>query len=255
MDLKIKFDEDVDNYDKMRPTYVKELYDNVIQFSNLNGSKTALEIGIGTGQATMPFLQTGCRLEAVELGENMAEFVKHKFSDYQNFNVINAGFEEVKLNPDSYDLIYSATAFHWIPQEIGYPKALDLLKNGGTLALFWNHPSMGDNELYTKMQEVYSKYRPGVKATVHKFSEDKCLEIAKTIQKYGFADVEYKVYHAKRILDAQQYVSLLNTYSDHRAMQSESRSLLEGGLTDVINQYGGKIEIQDTIDLYLGRKP
>jgi len=78
MDLRLKFDEDVINYDKMRPTYVKELYHDVIHFSNFNSTKTALEVGIGTGQATLPFLQTGCALEAIELGEHMAEFVKKR---------------------------------------------------------------------------------------------------------------------------------------------------------------------------------
>lgn len=59
MDLRFTFNEDVLNYDKMRPTYVKELYENIIQFSNLDSNKNALEIGIGTGQATLPFFKHG----------------------------------------------------------------------------------------------------------------------------------------------------------------------------------------------------
>jgi len=255
MDLRLMFNEDVANYDRMRPTYVKALYDNIIQFSNLNSSKTALEIGIGTGQATMPFLQTGCTLEAIELGEDMAAFVKHKFANHKNFNVTNADFGDVSLHANNYDLIYSATAFHWIPQEIGYPKTFDLLKTGGTLALFWNHPYPGEGELYNKTQEIYSRYQTGIKPTVHKFSEDTCLGIVETIHKYGFIDIEYKIYRGTRVFNAQQYMSLLNTYSDHRARESESRQLLEAELTDVINQYGGTMEIQDTMDLYLAKKP
>jgi len=256
MDLRFMFDEDVVNYDKMRPTYAKELFDDVIKFSKVNDGKAALEIGVGTGQATMPFLQTGCTIEAIEIGNNMAEFVKHKFAKYNNFHVTNADFGYAKLSGDSYDLIYSATAFHWIPQEIGYPKIFDLLKSGGTLALFWNHPyPYKSDEFYIKMQEIYSKYQTGIKSTVHRFSEDKCFDIVETISQYGFIDIEYKVYHNTRVLTVQQYMSLLNTYSGHRAFESESRKALEAELTDVINQYGGTVEIQDTMDLYLARKP
>ncbi|SHO52530.1 class I SAM-dependent methyltransferase [Anaerocolumna xylanovorans] len=255
MDLRFTFNEDVLNYDRMRPTYVKELYEDIIQFSNLDSKKNALEIGIGTGQATLPFLSTGCKLTAVELGEDMAEFTKEKFAKFHNFDVIHSDFENVNLKNDNYDLIYSATAFHWIPQEVGYSKVLNFLKSGGVMALFWNHPSRTENELDFAMQEVYNKYRSIYNSTVHKFSEEKCLEIAETIRKYGFVDVEYKLYHQTRFFDAPQYMSLLNTYSDHRARQEETRILIESELSNAINNFGGKIDIKDTIDLYLARKP
>ena len=255
MDVRLKFNEDVLNYDKMRPTYVTDLYDDVIRYSNLNSNKKTLEIGIGTGQATQPFLNTGCTLMAIELGENMAKFTREKFSRFDNFNVINYDFETITLDNNSYDLNYSATAFHWIPEKIGYPKVFDLLKSGGVIALFWNHPAREEGDFETAIQKVYGKYQTSIKSLVHKFSEEKCLEITETIKKYGFIDVEYKLYHQTRSFDASQYMELLNTYSDHRAMQEEVRVTLEKELSDVINHFGGKIDIQDTIDLYLARKP
>ena len=254
MDLRMKFNEDVLNYDKMRPTYVDELYRDIIQFSGLDSSKDALEIGIGTGQATKPFLDTKCKLTAVELGEDMAMFVKQKFSNFSNFNVINGDFEKINLDNNSYHLVYSATAFHWIPQEVGYKKVFDCLKSGGVIALFWNHPSQADDELYRAMQVAYNKYMPTVKSTVHKFSEEKCHEITEVIKKYGFIDIKYKLYHQTRMFNAPQYMALLNTYSDHRALPNDTRILLENELSEVINNFGGHIDIQDTIDLYLARK-
>jgi 16S rRNA A1518/A1519 N6-dimethyltransferase RsmA/KsgA/DIM1 with predicted DNA glycosylase/AP lyase activity len=120
------FNEVVLTYDKTRPTYVKELFDDVIQFSGLDSGKKALEIGIGTGQATLPFLKTGCKITAIEIGEDLAEFSREKFAEFNNFNVINKDFESVTVGDSTYDLCYSASAFHWIPQKIGYPKALGI---------------------------------------------------------------------------------------------------------------------------------
>ena len=255
MDLRFTFNEDVLNYEKMRPTYVKELYDDIIQFSMLDSNKKALEIGIGTGQATLPFLSTGCKLTAVELGEDMSKFSKEKFTKFHNFDIINSDFENVNLENDTYDMIYSATAFHWIPQEIGYTKVFNLLKSGGVMALFWNHPAREEGEFEIAIQKVYNNHRTSIESPVHRFSEEKCLKITETIKKYGFIDVEYKLYHQTRFFDAPQYMALLNTYSDHMARQEENRVMLEKELSDVINHFGGKIDIQDTIDLYLARKP
>ena len=255
MDLRLTFNEDVLNYDKMRPTYVKNLYDDVIRFAELDGNKKALEIGIGTGQATQPFLNTGCILTAIELGEDMAAFTKEKFLQFDNFSVVNSDFETVVLNNNNYDLIYSATAFHWIPEKLGYTKVFNLLKSGGAIALFWNHPYREEDEFESAIQKVYDKYQTLVQSPVHRFSEEKCFMITETIKKYGFIDIEYKLYHQTRILNTSQYMALLNTYSDHRARQEDVRISLEKDLSDTINRFGGKIDIQDTIDLYLARKP
>ncbi len=42
--------------------------------------------------------------------------------------------EEKKV--ENFDLIYQGAAFHCIHAEIGYSKALELLKSGGAIALF-----------------------------------------------------------------------------------------------------------------------
>lgn len=258
MDLRLKFNEDVLNYDKMRPTYVKELFHDVIQFSNLSNSKQALEIGIGTGQATLPFLETGCKVTAIELGESLANFSADKFSEFANFNVINHDFESAALDHNHYDLVYSATAFHWIPQEIGYPKVYQLLRSGGALALFWNRPFPArEGDLHIAMQKAYDKYAPLFKKPVlaHRHSEENGLELVNTIERYGFIDVSFKLYHRTRSFDANSYISLLNTYSDHRALQEDQRILLEKEIIEAINHYGGQIDLHDTIELFLARKP
>ena len=87
MDKRFTFNEDAMNYEKWRPTYCEELFHDIMEYSKLDMHKKTLEIGIGTGKATLPFLKTGCDLRAIELGENLAEFSKNKFKDYKNFNI------------------------------------------------------------------------------------------------------------------------------------------------------------------------
>lgn len=156
MDKRLIFNENVENYDKWRPSYCNELFKDILAFSQIEQGKKAIEIGIGTGQATRPFLETGCELTAIELGKDLSEYSKLKFREYKNFTVCNTVFEEFECPNYSIDLIYSATAFHWIPDEIGYPKAFKLLKNDGTLALFWNRPfvSREDDELHRNIQKI-----------------------------------------------------------------------------------------------------
>ena len=66
----------------------------------------------------MPILKTGCSLTAIELGDKLAEFSKYKFKNYEKFNVKNLSFQDFECPPNSFDLIFSASAFHWIPEDI-----------------------------------------------------------------------------------------------------------------------------------------
>ena len=113
------------------------------------------------------------------------------------------------MNDDnSFDILYSATAFHWIPEEIGYPKALKILKNCGTLALFWNKPFVNreDDLLHQKIQSIYQKYRPSNKKSIENDTE-RYNKIAKTIQSYGFRDLQVKIYHQTRVFNSSDYIS------------------------------------------------
>ena len=256
MDLRLTFNEDEANYDKWRPSYVPELFDEIIGYSDIDETKQALEIGIGTGQATLPILQTKCKLTAIEIGGNLAEYSKRKFDSFSNFEIVNIDFESFYANNNTFDLIYSATAFHWIPEEVGYKKVFDLLKSGGVLALFWNHPFVcrTDDLLHLEIQKVYNEFRPSNKKLIE-FDKSDCTKIVEIINQYGFKNCYSKLFHQTRTFTADGYIALLNTYSDHRALPIDVKTKLENGIAAAINSFGGILHVYDTMDLYLAQKP
>lgn len=255
MDMRYTFNEDAKNYDQWRPTYCKELFNDIIQYAELDKTKKAIEVGIGTGQATTPFLRTGCEVTAVELGESLAEYSKEKFKEYENFSVCNTSFEDFKCEDGSIDLLYSATAFHWIPEDVSYPKVLRLLKDNGTIAVFWNKPfsAREDDVLHQKIKIIYEKYMPSDTEIIEN-DEERYKKISETIESYGFRDLEVKLYHQTRKFSAKDYICLLNTYSDHRSMSDATKALFQGEIEAAIMENGNVLTVYDTIDLYLARK-
>lgn len=250
------FNEDEKNYDKFRPTYIEQLFKDVIDYTCLNTDKQAVEIGIGTGQATTPILQTGCFVTAIELGDKLAAYSKNKFSKYINFQIENISFEDCICESDSIDLVYSATAFHWIPEEIGYNKIFNMLKSGGAIALWWNRPFIArdDDLLHKGIQLIYSKYGFS-KASPIEDKQDKYNQIIATIKKYGFVDLQFKLFNQTRKFNADDYISLLKTYSDHRSLPSSVKGEFYKEIKSAIDKFGGVINVYDTIDLYLAKKP
>jgi len=265
MDLRKVFDSIPEEFDKSRTRYCDELFADVVEYSKLGSGKTALEIGPGTGQATEPILKTGCSYQAIELGDSLAVYTKNKFSTYENFQIINADFETFDFGCQQFDLIYSAAAFQWIPDEIGHPKVNRLLKNNGTFATMWTRTDeKSANELlYSRIQEVYAEHFHPDPETEYKCdlkyrnlnpAEGQLLRI-KTLERYGFTDNEYRHYDKKRELSADEYVSWISTHCGHINLREPDKSKLYIGISDAVLTFGNKITLYDTIELYLSRKP
>ena len=171
--LEWTFNTQAQNYEKMRPGYVNELYEDIFKYIPIDESSNVIEVGIGGGQSTLPILETGCKLTAVEYGANLAELCRDKFKEFPNFVAITARFEDFEYDDNACDLIYSASAFHWIPEEIGYTKVFNMLRKGGAFARFADHPyrDKGREELHNALQKIYSVYMPGSLAS-SEYSKD-----------------------------------------------------------------------------------
>ena len=253
------FDTVADTYEKLRPGYTNELYQAIFEYKLINNMSRVVEIGIGGGQATLPFLQTGCNLTAVDYGENFCEICREKFKDYPNFSAVSGKFEDIDFNGE-YDLIYSASAFHWIPEEIGYKKVYDMLKNGGVFIRFANHPyrDKGKPALSEDIDQIYAEYyykfynkEP---ETPIEYTEQQAHDRALIAEEYDFTDIQYKLFYRTRTFSAEEYIKLLGTYSDHIAIEETIRNEFFSKIEEAINRLGGEITIYDTIDLQLARK-
>ncbi len=254
MDFRKVFDEIPEQFEQWRPRYCEELFADLIEYAKLGPGKTVLEVGPGTGQATEPILKTGCSYFAIELGENFTEFMKSRYGAYDNFRIANADFETYEFGNAKFDLVYSAAAFQWIPEQIGYPKAYDLLKSNGAFALFMINPDpqpgggYTDEPVYRRLQEVYAKF-------FHPTTEYKCKLDYDVRDKYGFVHLECREYRKTREYNADEYVSYISTHADHITLQEPDRTNFYEGIREVIHSFGNKITLYDKITMYLARRP
>lgn len=251
------FNEVVEAYDKMRPAYVKALYQDLFAYRTITEQSKVLEIGIGTGKATRPILETGCELTAVELSDKMAKCSAQKFAHFPKFSVKNVAFQDFEAPDASYDLIYAATAFHWLPEKMGYSKVFRLLRPGGVFARFANHPYPKDEAhevLYEEIQKLYAEYLSR-NMPPEEYTEQDAKAVAGIGKAYGFVDIQYHLYQRVRTFTGPEYTSLLGTYSDHIVLPQNWREVFYRQIEAVVEQYGGVVTVHDTIDLQLYRKP
>jgi SAM-dependent methyltransferase len=226
--LRQMFETAADLYDAARPEYPPELFDDLISLAGLQRGAQLLEIGCATGKATLPLLERGFRVVCVELGEQLAARARRNLAGFP-ITIDVAPFERWNGDAGSFDLVFAATAWHWVDPAIRYEKAHRLLRPGGSLA-FWSavHAFPEDADpFFTEIQQVYDEIGEAHPGGWPPPPPDRVEDDAAEIEASGlFDDVRVRRHVWARHYTADEYIALLDTFSGHIAMPPERREHL-----------------------------
>jgi SAM-dependent methyltransferase len=227
--LKVTFDEDAELYNRVRPGYPEQLFNDLFALGGLRPDSAVAEIGCGTGQATLPLAQRGCRLVCIEVGDNLARVARRRLAEFPGVEVITSAFETWEPGgKTTFDMVLAATSWHWLDPATCYPKARRLLRPGGALAIVsCNHVFPEDcDPFFSEIQECYRASGDEFRTLVPRRPEEAPDESANIEDSGLFEDISVNRYVWSTEYTADEYIDLLNTYSTHRTMEPSRRDIL-----------------------------
>lgn len=103
-------------YDEVRPPIPRSSFLVAPGAGRLFPGAATLEIGAGNGLATRRLLALGANpLTVLEPDSRFAPLLQSLPKPAEcDYHIIHRAFEEVQLSAESFDLVVSATAFHWL---------------------------------------------------------------------------------------------------------------------------------------------
>lgn len=233
------------DYAELRPGYPDELFAFVLECSQIATPADAVEVGVGTGQATSGFAQRGFRILGLEPGHELAAEARRRMATYPEVQIEQSTFEAWEPGERRFSLLYSAQAFHWVDPHVAVEKPLKVLHRAGAVALFWNAPVRQESRLRTEIDAAYELHAPvlaGSSPSAAKGVAQRVIDqfdAAGRYDKTGETQIPWT-----RQYSARDYVRLLGTYSDHIALPAEQRALLFTAIKHAIEAAGGIIEVQ-----------
>ena len=161
---------------------------------------------------------------------------------YPHVSFVRSRFEELKGGQNKFDLVISAQAYHWVPEEVRYERTASFLKDRGHLAAFWNmYPGM-DEKIRVELDHVYQKRAPELvksESPVNELIKNRADSLRGSPY---FDKVVVSEYPWSTRYKTNEYLGLLNTYSDHLRLPKQRRIKLFRDIAEVIDQNGGIIE-------------
>ena len=253
------FGEVAELYDKARAGYSDEIVDTVLEFAAGSPDDVrALEVGAGTGKATVAFAARGVGIVALEPDPAMASVAMRNCATFPRVRLEVTTFEGWRPDAERYGLLFSAQAWHWVDPEVRWTKAASVVVPGGTVAIFWHRTDWRDEELRAELEAVYRRLAPDLFAKNPSFpglaprdGEDELqAEMAATAL---FTDLRAHARPWLASFTADAFVDLLSTQSDHRLVDERERSALFDALRQLIDEAGGEVTVPHATVLVLAR--
>jgi SAM-dependent methyltransferase len=223
--LRETFEQVPELYDRARPSYPDELFEDLTTLAGLGPGDRILELGPGTGKATVSLARRGFRVVGVELGEGLAAVARQNLAPFPEVEIVNVPFERWKTD-ERFDAVAAFTAFHWIDPEARYEKPAQLLREGGALAVVDTKHVLreGGDRFWVEVQEDYDAVAPSPDNRPPP-RPDEVPDPSDEIAASGrFRNVAVRRYLWDAPYTADEYVAVLETYSGHRTLPEPERS-------------------------------
>ena len=225
------------DYDRFRPRYPDQLFDDLIALEGLPDNPRAVEIGMGTGIATLPLVERGCQVTGIEPSAGMATVAEAKLAGQAR--ILIGTFEDALLDAGA-DLVVAFNSWHWVDPARAVDRLAEVLRPGGWVGLVWTEVvSWGQAPFESAVAERLGATWPRDFDLV----AQSAVSIADDPR---FGPLTQRRYRFSRQLDAETYLAVTRTYGGPHT--EERDAVIRQTINDLC---GGVVRKTEDAVLYL----
>jgi SAM-dependent methyltransferase len=253
-----KFGEDPAAYDFARPAYPAELFSWLEERCGYGPETDCLDIGAGTGHATLPILETPVRsILAIEPDAALAERLRSKTSN-PRLTLAVQRFEDAALPDNQFGFAFAATSFHWLPRMKSLARVLASLKPGGWFAMWWSvyHDPARPDAFDRATADLFSGLEQDPEATSNRpaFALDINARLGE-LRSAGFAETQHRLFRQQIAFTPERLAALYATFSRVRMAPEDKRNHLMSEVERIVREkFGGAVARDISISAFIGRK-
>jgi SAM-dependent methyltransferase len=237
------FERTAELYERYRPTYPEALFEDVRFYADVAPDDPILEIGAGTGRATIHLARWGNPIVAIEPAPAMADIARENVRAHPHVEVRTTTFEGAELERNAFGLVAATQSFHWLDADTRVQRIHDVLYAYGTAAIIHNHQYVTDETLpfFERVQDVYLTHAPDL-AHQGAFARRSDRPEHALAGSPLFTDLRMSERPWEWTLSSDDYVGLMSTHSPHAALRADVRDRLLAGIAEVIDgEFGGTV--------------
>jgi hypothetical protein len=264
-------------YDAGRPGYHPALVAEVLTYADAS-ERTAVEIGAGTGKATVLFAASGVAVTCLEPDTRMAEVLRRNTAAFPGVSVEVTSFESWERSDRHFGMLLAATSWHWVHRSRRWTTVADALHPGGTVALFWNPQGVLDPDLHADLSRIDARHGLGDSPhsqpapaygpeagdwgaggrSAAEARREGLLRVdwpaAECRDDPRFEDLREVRLREETHYDTDRYLKFLESVSTYRVLPDDRRRRALAETAAALIRHGGGIDMLHVTDLFLARR-
>jgi SAM-dependent methyltransferase len=236
-----------ESYERYRPTYPDSLIDDVLSHAGEGARQGVLDIGAGTGKATMLIARAGFPVTALEPASEMAEVLRRRAVEAGlggRVTVRVGAFESLTAEDGPFGLVVAAQSFHWTDPGTRWRRLVEVLAPGGTAAMFWNRwrldAAVHDHDA---VRGACAEHGPDLTPDLVEIDQDPDWPRHEILGNPDLVGLVESAYAWTWLLSPEDYLALLATTSQYSVMPADARGRLFDSLRTVL---GDRVALEGT---------
>jgi ubiquinone/menaquinone biosynthesis C-methylase UbiE len=179
-----------------RPPYSMEALNELYRLAGLKPGALVCDIGAGVAHLTIPLLEAGFKVTAVEPNDAMRANGLKRTADYTDVSWVEAGGEDTGQPDGCFDFVTFGSSFNVMDRTRALKETHRILKPGGSFACLWNHRDLDDpvqKHIERLIAEAVPSYEYGVRR------EDQSEVIASSGLFYGVQAVSGRLVYTQNV--------------------------------------------------------
>jgi len=208
-----------------RPDYSSSAVDEMLRTAGVSKGMRACDIGAGVGHLSIPLLERGIRVDAVEPNDAMRELGMKRTKKYAEVHWFEGTGEDTGRASRRYDLVTFGSSFNVTDRPKALKEARRILRPAGWFACMWNHRDLED-PLQAAVEDVIRKHLPDYGYGVRR--EDQTEVIAASGLFRRPVQIEGKVVHT---VSAESWA---NAWRSHATLERQAGDKFAAIVDDII---------------------
>lgn len=252
------FDPWAEQYDRYRPGYPDALFATIAEWLALPPAPLVVDLGAGTGRASLAMAALGWQVTAVEPGSAMLHVLEAKAREARlPVEAVAASAEATPLPASSYDLATAAQAFHWFDKPVALSEMARLVRPEGGIGLFWNTRDEDASALLREFTQLLQSRTTG--AGWWRDREEQMTRTRDAIAAHpSFGEPELIQLQHVEELTGDGFVEMAFTASQVQALPADEQTKLRDDLIQLLARHGHdqqqSIKVPYLIDLWIARR-
>lgn len=235
-------------YDGVRPGYPEAVVDQAVRFAGLSTGDAVLEVGAGTGKATVLLARRGFSVTAVEPNPSLCRIARRNCAGFSNVSFETAPFEAWHAGQRKFPLLVAAQSWHWLDAGTALWKAAQLLTSRGAVALLSNAMRLHDAALQRGLDRCTPPRVLAAMAGPWATMARRDLE-----QSERFSTPRTYYHHWTERYDTRRYLDLMATMSAVRLLPSVDRAQMLDDMAALVDRAGGEVDVAYRTRVQLAR--